>query len=371
MPKFKSTILNFLKNGENIDEIFNNLESIQKSLMKNHSNPVFSEEDKIKISNSYNEVDDLGKALYKYNTLIENEMPEDAEKENEEISDFVLKGGISNVKYVWHSENGENTCEECKALDGTEYDFDEEVPQRPHPNCKCTVEVVEDKTENTSQNDNSSNNTNSKKKNETSSIPTSNSNSSNNTSGQNEGKNNSNIEACPNCVGELEQAENILYQLYSSLQYAGSVIRKLIAISSISQPYLTKNYLIDLVKIGEESFYTYNDFVTSYATMVQLNKEKYHEGAPEYFHRLANCKAAQRGELGVQAAKAAGAVREIGDFYKEILFKGISVNDAIYNNNYDYEQNQIGRELGQNNPDADCEKLLQDMMKLEWFNKNP
>ena len=55
MPKFKSTILNFLKNGENIDEIFNNLESIQKNLMKNHSNPAFSEEDKIKISKVWKE----------------------------------------------------------------------------------------------------------------------------------------------------------------------------------------------------------------------------------------------------------------------------------------------------------------------------
>ena len=36
-------------------------------------------------------------------------------------------------------------------MDGQEFDFYDEVPQRPHPNCKCTVEIVEE----TNSNDNS------------------------------------------------------------------------------------------------------------------------------------------------------------------------------------------------------------------------
>ena len=36
-----------------------------------------------------------------------------------------------------------NTCDVCKSLDGKEFDFYEEVPERPHPNCRCTVEIVE------------------------------------------------------------------------------------------------------------------------------------------------------------------------------------------------------------------------------------
>ena len=39
-------------------------------------------------------------------------------------SDTILKGGISNVHYVWRCEKGENTCEVCKALDGKEFDMD-------------------------------------------------------------------------------------------------------------------------------------------------------------------------------------------------------------------------------------------------------
>ncbi|MBQ2644755.1 hypothetical protein IJG14_04180 [bacterium] len=43
-------------------------------------------------------------------------------------------------KYIWISETGKNTCEECKNLDRKIFEGDK-VPLRPHPNCKC--EVVE------------------------------------------------------------------------------------------------------------------------------------------------------------------------------------------------------------------------------------
>lgn len=41
-------------------------------------------------------------------------------------------------KYIWISETGKNTCEECKSLDGKIFTGDK-VPPRPHPNCKCEV----------------------------------------------------------------------------------------------------------------------------------------------------------------------------------------------------------------------------------------
>ena len=54
----------------------------------------------------------------------------------------------SHNKYIWHSKNSENTCDVCKSLDGKEFDFYEEVPECPHPNCRCTVEIVEDTSSN-------------------------------------------------------------------------------------------------------------------------------------------------------------------------------------------------------------------------------
>ncbi len=49
-----------------------------------------------------------------------------------------------NKKYIWISEIGENTCDECKSLDGKIFSGDN-IPLRPHPNCKCQVEEQESK----------------------------------------------------------------------------------------------------------------------------------------------------------------------------------------------------------------------------------
>lgn len=86
--------------------------------------------------------------MHRYNKLNENNYVQDAQEEKENIETTVLKGGISYNKYIWHSENSENTRDIWKSLDGTEFDFYDEVPQRPHPNCKCTVEIVEETSSN-------------------------------------------------------------------------------------------------------------------------------------------------------------------------------------------------------------------------------
>ena len=37
----------------------------------------------------------------------------------------------------WHSENGDNTCDECASRDGEIYDSEEDIPEIPvHPNCR-------------------------------------------------------------------------------------------------------------------------------------------------------------------------------------------------------------------------------------------
>ena len=40
----------------------------------------------------------------------------------------------------WHSEHGENTCDECSGLDGQVFFSPDEIPDIPvHPNCKCSI----------------------------------------------------------------------------------------------------------------------------------------------------------------------------------------------------------------------------------------
>ena len=67
----------------------------------------------------------------------------EAQEEKDDIENTVLKGGIVHCHYVWHSGNGEHTCDECRELDGQVFEYYDEVPERPHPNCRCTVEIVE------------------------------------------------------------------------------------------------------------------------------------------------------------------------------------------------------------------------------------
>ena len=60
------------------------------------------------------------------------------------MGNFTLKGHVSYAvkrKYKWIAEFGENTCEKCAALNSKEFEEDE-VPQRPHPNCRCKVEEI-------------------------------------------------------------------------------------------------------------------------------------------------------------------------------------------------------------------------------------
>lgn len=142
MANLKNRILQALQNSKNLETILNDLSNSQGNLLKNYSNPVFNNKDKNKILKQYTNLQNIGEALYRYNALNENNLESDSERAD--IENTVLKGGISYYKYIWHSENGEHTCEVCKSLDGQVFDFYDEVPERPHPNCKCTVEVVEE-----------------------------------------------------------------------------------------------------------------------------------------------------------------------------------------------------------------------------------
>lgn len=147
MAKLKEKILQALKSRKQLEPTLNSLSKSQENLLKNYSNPVFNKKDKNKILKNYSDLQNLGKSLYRYGALKENNYFADAQEEKEDIEKIVLKTGISYNKYVWHSENGENTCDECRELDGQVFEMGEEVPERPHPNYRCTVEIVEGKIE--------------------------------------------------------------------------------------------------------------------------------------------------------------------------------------------------------------------------------
>lgn len=57
------------------------------------------------------------------------------------MSKTLLKGRISYDEesvYIWHSSK--NACEKCLELNGKIFNSIDEIPDLPHPNCKCWVE---------------------------------------------------------------------------------------------------------------------------------------------------------------------------------------------------------------------------------------
>ena len=78
MANLKNKILQALRSEMNMEETFDSLSISQENLLKNNSNPVFSNKDKNKILKQYTNLQKLGKALYRYNALKENDY--DAEK---------------------------------------------------------------------------------------------------------------------------------------------------------------------------------------------------------------------------------------------------------------------------------------------------
>ncbi len=63
-------------------------------------------------------------------------MPDES-KDNQKT----LKGGINYYTYIWRTEPG--ACDTCEELDGEEYTSVDDIPNKPHPNCKCYIDVIE------------------------------------------------------------------------------------------------------------------------------------------------------------------------------------------------------------------------------------
>lgn len=121
------------------------IDAIKKSILnKNVTNTSMA---------TYGKLNEIGHSLYRYDQLSKAGLKDEAKTENTKannlISNFnateegtVLKGGISNTRYVWVAEDG--ACDDCQAMDGTEYASPEDATIPLHPNCKCQIEEVYD-----------------------------------------------------------------------------------------------------------------------------------------------------------------------------------------------------------------------------------
>ena len=317
MANLKETILQSLKNMKLLEPTLNVLSMSQENLLKNHSNPVFNKIDREKILKGYNDLDDIGKLLYRYDTLQKHNLNNEAKEEKQNIEAIVLKTGISYNKYIWHSENGENTCKVCASLDGKEFDFYDEVPNRPHPNCKCYVEIIDYSNQNSAQ------------------------------------ETNENEELCDcwdkidNLVAEIDSCQEEIEPLISELDNIYEETYNLLnEIKNIKQQvensqselanidpcgdycvaYITGmavNITNDekLENIAEKIFSLTNESRQVYQIFLEQKHEmeEARDGMDKYYHAKANCTAAELGFMQELWAKVLSIAKEVKDYYYKVF----------------------------------------------------
>ena len=90
MANLKQKILQSLKSTKQVKTTLNTIAMSQENLLKNYSNPVFNQKDRGKLLKSYTDLQDIGKSLYRYNTLQEHNYLSDAEEEKGNIESKVM-----------------------------------------------------------------------------------------------------------------------------------------------------------------------------------------------------------------------------------------------------------------------------------------
>lgn len=264
---------------------------------------------------TYNKLNEIEHSLYRYNQLSKAGLKDEAKTENTRISNLinnfnateeetVLKGGISNTRYVWVAEDG--ACDDCMALDGTEYDNPDDAPIPLHPNCKCSIEEVYDEE-------------------------------------VDETENNEDGEPCDVadqvdemfCEVDAEETE-----LESENNEAESLIETIneILVQPICQG-LT-NAANAVVEAFAEAKQAYDIFVEKKSEMEQ------YRGYDKYYHAKANCEATELGTIGELTAHILSAGKEAKDIFKKTIVQGKDVVDVWNDSLNDIGADVYGIEQG-------------------------
>ena len=370
MANLKNKILQALRGDNNPEEAFESLSISQKNLLKNHSNSVFNDKDKNKILKQYTNLQNLSKSLYRYNTLKENDF--DVEYEKSDIENTVLKGGISYYKYVWHSENGDHTCDVCKSLDGKVFDFYDEVPERPHPNCRCTVGIVEDNEENTEpQNDNEQ--------------PCDAIDEIEIMISEIEGNINEIETLLSDAETYIQDLENDVLRVQNLIQEADSTLGILGEEYGKHLPECENNVdtdyaymyaeraewqtllhdILGLLNPADAFLNTLRIFVSNYIELLYHAYRLKEFEMDKYYHSKANCEATQQMcIIGEKSAMFLSDQKEKFDQWNNVYAKShkVSIEEAIADSERDQVANRLGRERGRKYPYCDCSILMHDLL---------
>lgn len=282
-------------------------------------------DDKRKALSMLNGLQYLEKSISRYNLLKKNNLKEEAKKEGEKIYNFslglsddvVLKGGVSNCRYIWVASG--DGCDECQSLDGEEFYSEDEIPDAPHPNCKCYVEIFYDEDSNSDDDE----------------------------------------EEC-DCWEFFDNIDAILdeaQELTDTIVKTINDIETFISEHSDTISNYIRGMLNDLMSL-EDPLNTTAQALGIFISNYQQMKDANTHGADKYFHAKANCEAAQLGIVGALIGEAISELREYSDQYRNINDKKLSIEESIKDCEEDQEANREGRATGWTCPIDDCGDLL-------------
>ena len=302
------------------------------------------------------------------------------------MSEFVLKGGISYIDYIWRSEDG--ACEKCQMLNGQKFTDPNEIPNKPHPNCRCWVEVSEGNNGNGEGEIDYSNSSESWEDDELCDC---------------------NEQYLDNLIFELEKGkgdaqslaadysklefklldsqkhfEEIIQSYKNMLQEVENEIKDHLAFCSngLSEIWDEINKKIDELSTLIKSAVTLIEFNKTQEKVVLYFISQYvillHEayvlkraGMDKYRHSVANCKGAQLGEFGEATATMLSDFKEYYDQWEDVYAKshGVTIEEAKADSERDQVANRLGRLRGKENPTCDCRELMKDLIPKSHRNK--
>lgn len=233
------------------------------------------------------------------------------------MSNLVLNGGVSNVKYIQHVES-DKACEACQSLDGTEYEYEGDIPDRLHPNCRCYIEIVE--------NDENSPN-------------------------QEPCDCWEQIQAIMEEVDELEgEIEDVKEEALVAIHFLEHALQNPLC-------YFIYDMGITIAAIFQEAENALYIFKANKAEMETI-KNSY----DKYYHAKANCEATKLGEIGELAAYTLSIGKEVWDLYRKVyLTKELSFEDAVKDCTNDLIADEYGIRKG--HEEGQCKVLVKDVRK--------
>ena len=128
-----------------VDEIRSQLNNEQNAIVK-QLNDITETNVREFLIDRYSKLHALNDALYRFKHLSINGLNNDAYKEAQNVNN-ILADLAENVTYRWVTEP--NACERCRAMNGNIYYSAADIPDKPHPNCKCKIEINKQNTSNT------------------------------------------------------------------------------------------------------------------------------------------------------------------------------------------------------------------------------